>query len=139
MANCLPGGTKSGKGDGALRPVGIEPCLARSLHKVVTRKNRDVLSSYLEPQQVALSLAGGAKLVHSVRMLAEANPEFVVVKCNIKNAFNSILRGRILEVLEGEDSLRHLTWHAALSLSSANALESGGEVWGQTNEGSPKR
>ena len=90
------------KGDGALRPVGIEPCLARSLHKVVTRKNRDVLTSYLEPQQVALSVAGGAKLVHSVRMLAEANPEFVVVKCNIKNAFNSISRGRILEVLEGK-------------------------------------
>ena len=105
------------KGNGAVRPVGIEPCLARSLHKVVNRKNKNVLTSFFEPQQLALSVAGGAKLVHSVRMLAEENPGFVVVKCDIRNAFNSVSRGRILEVLESEDSLRHLTgmllchWH----------------------------
>ena len=82
-----------------------------------------------------LSVAGGAKLVNSVHMLTEENPGFIVVKCDIKNAFNSVSRRRILEVLESEDSLRHLAWHAALSLASSNALESGGEVWGQASEG----
>ena len=37
---------------GNVRPVGIEPCLARSLHKAVTRKNKNVLTSFFEPQQL---------------------------------------------------------------------------------------
>ena len=41
----------------------------------------------------------------------------------------------MLEVLEGEESLKHLSWHAALSLASSNALESGGSVWGEAREG----
>ena len=94
-----------------------------------------MLTSFFEPQQLALSVAGGAKIVNSVRMLIEENPGFIVVKCAIKNAFNLVSRRRILEVLESEDSLRHLAWHAALSLASSNALESGGEVWGQAREG----
>ena len=68
-------------------------------------------------------------------MLSEANPHFIVVKCDIKNAFNSVSRSQVLQVLDGEEELRHLAWHAALSLASANALESGGKVWGQAKEG----
>ena len=119
----------------AVRPVGIEPCLARSFHKMVNRENKAALVNFLEPQQLALSVAGGAKLVHSVRMLSEANPTHVVVKTDISNAFNSVSRACILDVLEGEESLRHLSWHAALTLASPNALESGGTVWGQAREG----
>ena len=70
-----------------------------------------------------------AKLVHGVRMLSEANPDFIVVKCDIRNAFNSVSRGKVLEVMDSEDELRHLVWHAALSLASPNTLESGGKVW----------
>ena len=33
------------------------------------------------------------------------------------------------------ESLRHLAWHAAPSLASPNALETGGTVWGQAKEG----
>ena len=79
-----------------IRPVGIEPCLARTFHKVVNKENRTVLVNFLEPQQLAMSVAGGAKLVHSVRMMSEAEPDFVVVKLDIKNAFNSVSRARIL-------------------------------------------
>ena len=119
----------------AVRPVGIEPCLARNFHKVANKENRPVLVKFFEPQQVVVSVAGGAKLVMSVRMLSEANPHFIVVKCDIKNAFNSVSRSRVLKVLESEEELRHLVWHAALSLASSNALESGGKVWGQAKEG----
>ncbi len=35
-----------------------------------------------------MSEAGGAKLVHQVRMKSEAEPGFVVVKMDIKNAHN---------------------------------------------------
>ena len=123
------------KDTGAIRPVGVEPSLVRSFHKEVNRVNRPVLASYLEPQQLANSVGGAAKLVNSVRMLLEANPGFVGVKCDVKNAFNCAARAKVLRVLEGEDSLRHLVWHAALSLSSPSALESGGKVWGEAAEG----
>ena len=43
---------------------------------------------------------------------------------------------RFWEVLESEESLRRLSWHAALSLSSPSALETGGKVWGEAREGS---
>ena len=119
----------------SIRPIGIEPCLARSLHKMVNRVNRAALMKYFEPQQIVVSVAGGAKLVNSVRMLSEANPNFVVVKCDIKNAFNSVSRSQVIKVLDSEEELRHLSWHAALSLASFNALESDGQVWGHAQEG----
>ena len=58
--------------------------------------NKAALVSYFEPQQVVFNEAGVAKLVHSMRMLIQKNPDFVFVKCEIKNAFNSISRARIL-------------------------------------------
>ena len=66
------------------RPIGIEPCLARS---------------------------------------------------DIKNVFNSVSRAQVIKVLDSEEELRHLSWHAALSLASFNALESDGQVWGHAQEG----
>ena len=108
-----------------VRPVGIEPCLARTFHKQVNKENRPVLVNFLEPQQLAMSVAGGAKLVHSVRMLSEANPNFIVVKLDINS------RSRILEELKGEEILKHLALHAALALAFPNALQIGGTVWGK--------
>ena len=96
--------------------------------------NRPVLARFFEPQ-LALSVGGATKLVNSVRMLIEANPNFVVVKGDIQNAFNSVSRSKILKVLNEEESLKHLVWHAALSLSSPSALETGGKVWGEACEG----
>ena len=101
----------------------------------MNRRNKATLVKYFEPQQVVVSVAGGSKLVNSVRMLSEANPSFIVVKCDIKNAFNSVSRAQVIRVLESEDELRHLAWHAALSLASSNALENGGKVWGHAEEG----
>ena len=38
--------------------------------------------------------------------------------------------------MESDEKLRHLVWHAALSLCSPNALETEGKVWGEAREGS---
>ena len=48
----------------ALRPVGVKSSLIRSLHKQVVVQNRGALTEFLEPEQLALSKAGGSKLVH---------------------------------------------------------------------------
>ena len=68
----------------SIRPIGVMPCLERQFRKLVTKFNKGALVSYFEPQQVVFSEGGAAKLVHSIRMLVEANPNFVLVKCDIK-------------------------------------------------------
>ena len=84
---------------------------------------------------MALSQAGGAKLVHSVRMMLEHRRDFCAVKLDIKNAHNEVSRSSIIEALEREPSLRHLAWHVATCLAATTSLESGGKVWGETGEG----
>ena len=123
------------KPDGSLRPVGIKPSFIRDLHKGVVKANKGVLTDFLEPQQMALSQAGGAKLVHSVRMLLESKREFYAVKLDIKNAHNEVSRSSIITALDNEPSLRHLAWHVATCLASTTSLESGGQIWGETGEG----
>ena len=118
------------KPDGSLRPVGIKPSFIRDLHKGVVRANRGVLTDFLEPQQMALSQAGGAKLVHSVRVLLEHRRDFTAVKLDIRNAHNKVSRSSIIQALEREPSLRHLAWHVATCLAAPTSLESGGDIWG---------
>ena len=123
------------KPDGSIRPVGVKPSFIRTLHKRVVRGNRGVLIDFFEPQQMAVSQAGGAKLVHSVRMMLEQRRDFVAVKLDIRNAHNEVSRASILEALDNEPSLRHLVWHVATCLAPHTGLESGGKLWGETGEG----
>ena len=119
----------------AVRPIGIRNPLVRDLHKAVVIQNKSNLVDFLEPEQLAMSVAGGGKLVFSIRMLAEERREFVVVKIDMKNAFNEVSRASILEALEEEPSLCHLAWHAASVLAPSSGLETGGEKWGDSSEG----
>ena len=119
----------------ALRPVGVKSSLIRSLHKQVVVQNRGALTEFLEPEQLALSKAGGSKLVHQVRMMSEKNPSMVFVKVDMRNAHNEVSRASVLEALEREDTLRHLSWHVATCQASHTGLESGGRIWGWAGEG----
>ena len=82
-----------------------------------------------------MSVSGGGKLVFSVRMLAEERKDFVVVKIDMKNAFNEISRAAVIEALEADESLCHLAWHAATVLAPSSGLETGGNRWGGSAEG----
>ena len=88
----------------------------------------------MEPEQLALSKAGGAKLAHQVRMMSEGNRDFIVVKLDMRNAHNEVSRASVIESLEIEPTLRHLAWHAATCLASHTGLESGGKLWGWAGE-----
>jgi hypothetical protein len=109
------------------------------MHKEVMTQNKDVISDYLEPQQLGMSVAGGAKLVHSVRMMLELHKDFICIKLDFRNAFNEVSRARIIEVLERESTLNHLTTHAATILAPSNGLESRGILWGKSSEGATQR
>ena len=69
-------------------------------------------------------------MVNCVRMVSEANRNFVVVKLDIKNAHNEMSRAAILESLEEEPTLRHLVWHVATVLAPHTGLETGGRCGG---------
>ena len=118
-----------------LRPVGVKSSLVRAIHKKVVKKNRGPFTEFLEPEQLALSKAGGAKLVHQVRMLSEKNPGMVVVKVDMRNAHNEVSRAAVLEALEREPTLRHLAWHQATCQASYTGLETCGKLWGWSKEG----
>ena len=77
-------------------------------------------------------MAGAAKFVLSV---GGANRDHICVKIDAKNAFNECSKAAILEVLEAEESLVHLTSFAAAVLAPDVILESGGESWGIAEEG----
>ena len=113
-----------------LRPLGIKNQLLRVFHQEVSCQNREELISYLEPQQVALSKAGGGKLVNSVRMLSEERRDFVVIKIDMRNAFNEVSRTAMIETLEKEPTLQHIAWHAATVVALY-----GGQLWGEAKEG----
>ena len=117
-----------------LRPVGVAPTMVRLLDKFVATQNKQVLQDFLEPQQLALSPAGGHKLVHIVRMVMEEQRDWVCCKLDVENAHNSISRAAILEAVEEEPSLRHLALHYAATSAAPTALESGGRVWGEAKE-----
>ena len=107
----------------------------KSYHKEVVAQNKQEFVTFLEPQQLGMSVAGGAKLVHSVRMKLEQNPNFICVKCDLANAFNEMSRARMVEGLEEDDSLKHLACHAATLYAPASGLESRGTLWGESEEG----
>ena len=63
-----------------VRPIGMRNPLVKALHGEVFKQNRAEFTRFLEPQQLGMSVAGGHQLVHSIRMLLEENPTFIVLR-----------------------------------------------------------
>ena len=99
------------------------------------RANKGVLRDYLEPQQLALTPGGAAILVHTVCMMLESRPDFVCVSIDIKNAHNEISRKSVIDALESQPNLKHLSKHVATCLAPHHCLESSGDVWGESGQG----
>ena len=49
-----------------VRPIGMKNPYIKDTHKEVVRQNKPVFVPFLEPTQLGMSVAGGAKLVHAV-------------------------------------------------------------------------
>ena len=85
----------------AIRPV----CVTGLFRKIVTgtllRAHIASITHELEEiQQFGTSADGNSRVIHRITALLQANPEFVVVKMDIENAFNSITREAILHGLQ---------------------------------------
>ena len=92
----------------AVRPIGMRNPLSKLLNGIMIGENKAELVDFFEPQQIAMSDAGSAKLTHCMRLLSEAEllriearrlaeqqqefgpqqEEMVGVKIDVKNAFN---------------------------------------------------
>ena len=118
-----------------LRPIGMRNPFIKTIHKNIIKQNKRAFKDFLEPQQLGMSVAGAAKLVHSIRMTLEKHPNFICVKLDFRNAFNEISRARVVEALEEEESLSHLAQFAGMLLAPVSGLESGGQVWGRAEDG----
>ena len=125
----------AGQDPSKVRPIGMRNPYIKSIHKEVMRQNKGVLTEFLEPEQLGMSVAGGAKLVHCVRMMLEENRNFICIKLDFRNAFNEVFRARVVESFEEEAILRHMACHAATLLAPGSGLESRGVLWGESREG----
>eukprot|EP00973_Karenia_brevis_P090320 12402004-Karenia_brevis.AAC.1 len=81
------------------------------------------------PQQVAIGAPSGVGLViFGVRTLLELHPDWVVVRLDLRNAYNEIKRAAILRRLDASPRLRGLVplFHATHSVASPVFLAADG-------------
>ena len=109
-----------------LQPLGLASSMVRVLERIQSRQNRPALQSNLEPQQRAMSMAGAHLLINMVQMYMEMNPTHVCVKLDVTNAYTTMSWAAILEVLESEPELRHMSWGIETSMAVPTGLESAG-------------
>ena len=102
---------------------------------MVVRVNRGAFRKHLEPHQIALTPGGGARLVHTVRLLLELRPDLVWIKMDIANAHNEVSRAAIVRELEAAPDLQHLAQFAAICLAAHHALVAGGKQWREAGQG----
>ena len=118
-----------------LRPVGVKSSWVRSLHGQVIKSNRGALREHCEPEQLCFTPGCGAKIVHIVRMMTEAHPDWPCVPIDFRNAHNEVSRCAMVEACEAAPALQHLALHMAAYLASHHRLEASGEEWGEAEEG----
>ena len=123
------------KTDGGLRPLGMKHTFIKCCHKEVFIQNKQAIMEYLQPLQLGQSKGGAAKLIFSVRALLDANPEFVCIRLDLKNAYNEQFRRAIIDVCQSIPALRHLAHFLAITLAPFSGMEYGGVLWGETGEG----
>ena len=104
---CVLHGLKKASGSQAVRPLGVGEFFRRHIWSSLLRRGRKGHRDFLfgpspgdgarRPRQFAVGLSSGADmLVHTVRLLLEAQPQLCVVKLDSRNAFNSVCRWAML-------------------------------------------
>ena len=67
-------------------------------------------------------------MVHAVRMSLELHRNFICVTNDCKNAYNEVSRAAAIKELQGERSLAHLAYYAALNLIPKHGMEHRGAL-----------
>lgn len=87
------------KKNGGIRPIAVGNTIRRLSAKIICNRVRNEVSNYLKPKQMGFGIPGGAEaIVHSARdfLLSPSEEESILVKLDYSNAFNSVLRAKMI-------------------------------------------
>ncbi|KAG7295586.1 hypothetical protein JYU34_021841 [Plutella xylostella] len=85
------------KKDGGIRPIAVGNTIRRTASKICCRKMLPELSKKFEPIQLGFGTKGGCEAaVHAARTFITKGDFPVLLKVDVKNAFNSINRSALL-------------------------------------------
>ena len=118
------------KKDGGIRPIAVGSSLRRLSVKVGSRPIVQALGEELRPVQLGVSTSGGCEAAaHAARRYArDCCHRRILLKIDMRNAFNSLRRGSFLYVAcVSTPRLYSLLWQARLSSSSPTRLFFGEE------------
>ena len=86
------------KSNGDVRPIAIGESLRRITAKTICRQKRSCFSNFFQPAQHGVATECGLELLHHhIQLLLADNPHMIVLKTDVKNAFNLIHRSHLLE------------------------------------------
>ena len=116
-----------------VRPVAIGEVWRRAVVSTAVKQYNIAIGASYKGLQVAVGVAdGSAKLLAMIRGTMEANPDFVLVKIDLKNAYNEACRMAVLNAMLKNPATRKFApyFHAAMSPKSKifgiNALSESG-------------
>lgn len=85
------------KKDGGIRPIAVGTTYRRLAAKVCCRIKSSELRSKFQPTQLGFGSRGGCEAaVHSLRSFVSCHTNDILLKVDVKNAFNSVDRGALL-------------------------------------------
>ena len=90
------------KKDGGVRPIAVGSVYRRMTAKIAAKHVSGLLATYFEPQQMGVGTPGGCEAtIHAARQFMQdsslSNTPQILIKADVKNAFNSIKRSAFLE------------------------------------------
>jgi hypothetical protein len=89
------------KKDGGVRPIAVGSTFRRLAAKICVRLTRTKLQTLFEPVQVGFGTRGGCEAaVHAVRTFVKSDSCEVLLKLDVKNAFNSVNRDTLLNEIK---------------------------------------
>lgn len=89
------------KGNGDVRPIAMGCTWRKLIARALADHCREDFASFFQPFQFGVASSCGAETVlHTVRALSSAHPDWVVFKTDFSNAFNSVFRNVALQAVK---------------------------------------
>ena len=92
-----------------VRPVQVGDPLFTTIWKALLRDMQERFEAIFRPQQVAVGVKGGLSImIHGMRALLQQSPQMVMIKMDLKNAFNEVERAVLVEAVRRHHQLHNL-------------------------------
>ena len=121
--------------------------LITTIWKALLRDMQERFEAIFRPQQVAVGVKGGLSImIHGMRALLQQSPQMVMVKMDLKNAFNEVERAVLVEAVRRHHQLHNLLPYMAATYTHETFALMGrtaerlfeGEERGDASQGGPQ-